>query len=293
MGSYVGQSSYNRFDTVANANGLNYFFSHVKSIFEKDDLTIINLEGPLTQYNTPREKKEFNIKGDPSYVKALTGVEAANLANNHTMDYGKKGYDDTLAGLKKANISGFGEGLNSFHTINGVRIGIIGAKGWSNGKDVKANLAKRIQEIKAKSDLIVVIFHWGDENVNYPNKVQQDLGKYAIDQGAHLVVGSHPHVTQGIEVYKGRNIVYSLGNFCFGANRNPKDKDTFIFQQTFELTDKGIVTKDSKVIPCSISSVKDRNDYRPTPTIGKETQRILGRLTTFSKGFTQSYFKKE
>lgn len=88
---------------------------------------------------------------------------------------------------------------------------------------------------KNNAEIIIVSFHWGTERKYYPNSKQKSLGHYAINCGASLVLGHHPHVLQGIEQYKGRYIVYSLGNFCFGGNSNPKDKDTMIFQQTFTL----------------------------------------------------------
>jgi poly-gamma-glutamate synthesis protein (capsule biosynthesis protein) len=98
-----------------------------------------------------------------------------------------------------------------------------------------------------------------------------------------LVVGAHPHVIQGIEVYNGRNIVYSLGNFAYGGHANPEDMDTFIFQQTFTFID-GVMQDDNEfnIIPAYISSVRGRNNYQPMPVEGAEAERILGRLERFS-----------
>lgn len=114
--------------------------------------------------------------------------------------------------------------------------------------------------------------------------MQQDLAKYVIDQGAHLVLGSHPHVIQGIGSYKGANIVYSMGNFCFGANKNPDDKDTFIYRETFVLTKDGIVSEGNEIIPCSISSVSNRNNYQPKVLTGADKERVLKRIEKYSKG---------
>ena len=88
---------------------------------------------------------------------------------------------------------------------------------------------------KAGAQIIIVNFHWGIEKQYTPDENQKALAHLAIDEGADLVIGHHPHVLEGIEKYNGKYICYSLGNFCFGANRNPKDKDTMIFQQTFTL----------------------------------------------------------
>ncbi len=121
------------------------------------------------------------------------------------------------------------------------------------------------------------------ERSNYPNATQLELGRYAIDQGADLVAGHHPHVIQGIEKYKGRYIVYSLANFCFGGNRNPSDKDTFIFQNAFTFKGKELISVKGKVIPCQVSSVKEVNDYQPTILEGEEKERVLKRILKYSE----------
>ena len=261
-------------------------------IFSEDDLTIVNLEGPLTNRGKKADK-EFAIRGDPAYVQILTSgsVEAVNLANNHTYDYGQAGYDQTIEVLSSAGIDYFGNGKIAYKQVKDVKVAMIGMSGWYNNAANRNSLTQAIQQAKAQADLVVVMFHWGVERENYANNQQQGLAYHAIDTGADLVVGSHPHVIQGIETYKGKHIVYSLGNFSFGANRNPDDKDTFIFQQTFKLTEDGIESIGSQVIPCSISSVTDRNNYQPRPLEGAEGERVMNRLITYSKNFSQSYFR--
>ncbi len=284
LGYYKGQASGGRFDEVAKANGYNYFMQNVKSVFENDDLTIINLEGPLTTRGVAAEK-EFAIRGLPNYTGILKAgsIETVNLANNHTYDYGNVGYTDTITALNKEQIGYFGED-NIYYTIaNDIKVAILGAKGWVSNQNVKNTLKKRIDEAKKQADLIIVEFHWGIERENYANSTQQDLAKYVIEQGANLVLGSHPHVIQGIGSYKGANIVYSMGNFCFGANKNPNDKDTFIYQETFALTADGIVSEGYEVIPCRISSSTSRNNYQPTILEGAEKARVLQRIETYSK----------
>lgn len=284
LGYYKGQSAGGRFDEVASANGYSYFMKSVKSIFETDDLTIVNLEGPLTTRGTAVEK-QFAIRGLPDYTQILTSgsIEVVNLSNNHTYDYQKVGYTDTVDALNDGDIGYFGEENTYYTTVNDITVGVIGAKGWNNSSAVKEKLKKRISEAKAKSDLMIVMFHWGTETENYPNSIQQDLAQYVIDQGANLVLGSHPHVIQGIGNYKGSNIVYSMGNFCFGANKNPSDKDTFIYRESFVLTDEGIYSKGGQVIPCSISSTHTKNDYQPTLLTGIAKERVLNRMAIYSK----------
>ena len=148
---------------------------------------------------------------------------------------------------------------------------------------MKDGIAKLQEE---GADLILACCHWGIERDNYPTDFQQKFGRECIDWGADLVIGHHPHVLQGVEEYQGKYIIYSLGNFCFGGNRNPVDKDTMIAQQTFTFLD-GEKQEDAvfRIIPCAITSDRTRNDYRPTPEQGEEAKRIIGRVNEYSRGF--------
>lgn len=265
-----------------------YFLQNVKDIFASDDLTIVNLEGPLTT-SEERADKQFSFKGDPSYTEILTSgsVEACNLANNHSKDYGIQGYEDTIANVEAAGIKTFGYERTAIWETNGVKVGLAGVYELAEGMDCQDDMTAAIQSLKdAGADLVIVSFHWGVEKENYPDETQQALAHAAIDQGADLVLGHHPHVLQGIEKYQGKYIVYSLGNFCFGGNKNPSDKDTMIFQQTFTLENGEVAEDDAiNIIPCRISSEDDYNNYQPTPAEGEEAQRILGRIQEYSQGF--------
>ncbi|WP_087974222.1 CapA family protein [Oceanobacillus rekensis] len=266
-------------------SGLDHFGKNVAPIFEEDDLTIVNLETTLTNSQNKAEKT-FRFAGKPSYTEILnlSSVEAVNLANNHTFDYLDKGYQDTVTNLDTYNIDSFGYDKVFLKEINDITIGALGYNGWNDTSEVRKQIEKDISSLKEQGAQIVITnFHWGDERHYHPNATQQSLGRFAIDAGADLVLGHHPHVVQGVEEYKSKYIVYSLGNFMFGGNRNPDDKDTFIFQQTFhfafdELTDK----KDIKIIPTSISSVTNRNNYQPTPLDGTEAERVLNKILTLS-----------
>lgn len=156
----------------------------------------------------------------------------------------------------------------------------LGYQGWNT--DIKDQVKSDIEEVRDQADIVIVSFHWGIETKNYPNDVQLELGRFAIDAGADVVAGHHPHVIQGIDKYKGKYIVYSLGNFCFGGNRNPKDKDTFIFQNQFTFSDGELIDSHGIIIPCSISSRKDVNDYQPTVLEGEEAERVMNRILKYS-----------
>lgn len=281
--SYGYQGS---FDHEAKISGLGHFVKNIKDLFSKDDLTMVNLEGPLTTH-TIKKDKQFAFKGDPSYVEILTmgNIDAVNLANNHTFDYFQKGYEDTMKHLKNAGVGYFGYENHLIKEIKGVKVGLLGYTGWSDTPTLRNQIKKDINSLKNKGvQIILVNFHWGVERSYVPNQTQKSLGRFTIDSGADLVVGHHPHVIQGIEEYKGKFIVYSLGNFMFGGNRNPSDKDTFVFQQTFhvkgnKLTDK----KEIKVIPFSISSVSHRNNFQPTPLTGKAADNLKAKIVSLSK----------
>ena len=275
------------YDTSLNAYyenyGADYFLQNVKDIFSADDLTIANFEGTLTD-SDEREDKTFAFKAPASYASILTGgsVEAVNTANNHSHDYGEQSFDDTLAALDDAGIVHFGYDETAVMDVKGIKVGLVGIYELYDHLEREQQLKDNIAKVKADgAQLIVVIFHWGNETETVPDSNQTTLGRIAIDEGADLVCGHHPHVLQGIETYKGRNIVYSLGNFCFGGNSSPSDMDTMIYQQTFTIDADGI-KKDNvtNIIPCSISSAAydGYNNYQPTPAEGDETTRILGKI---------------
>lgn len=275
------------YDTSLNAYyenyGSAYFLQNVKSIFSQDDLTIANFEGTLTESDA-REDKTFAFKGPASFTSILTdgSVEAVNTANNHSHDYGDQSYEDTMTALDAAGIVHFGYDETAVMDVKGIKVGMVGIYELKDHLERKQQLKDNIAKVKADgAQLIVVIFHWGNETETVPDSNQTTLGRLAIDEGADLVCGHHPHVLQGIETYKGKNIVYSLGNFCFGGNSSPSDMDTMIYQQTFTITSEGVQADNvTNVIPCSISSAayEGYNNYQPTPAEGDEADRILEKI---------------
>lgn len=282
------------FPAMFNQNKQNpeYFFSGVKPILVQDDLTIANLETTLTTATQTPDKSfqsaAFYFKGDPSFTQILTsgGIEAVNIANNHSYDYCESGYLDTINNLKTYGIHYFGNEYSDRVTVKGVNISLLGYNTLGvleEGIDLNAlkqNIASDLQIAKTGSDLVIVSFHWGIENASRPNTTQIDLAHWAIDNGADLVLGHHPHVIQPIETYKNKYIVYSLGNFCFGGNKNPWNKDTYIFQQKFIFDSINQCTNELQAIaiPCSVSSHSNYNDYRPKLLYGNDANRVIQRV---------------
>ena len=273
------------YDTSLNAcydnYGADYFFSNVKSIFSADDLTIANFEGTLTD-SEEREDKEYAFKAPAEYAGILTSgsVEAVNTANNHSHDYGDQGYEDTISALDSAGILNFGYDKTIITEVKGIKVGLVGIYELKDHLERKEQLKQNIAKVKSEgAQITIVIFHWGNEKEEVPDSNQTTLAHLAIDEGADLVCGHHPHVLQGIEEYKGKNIVYSLGNFCFGGNQYPSDMDTMIFQQTFTVDQNGVKADNvTNIIPCSVSSDSDYNNYQPTPAEGDEAARILNKI---------------
>ena len=280
------------FNAFAAMNGNAYFFQNVADILKNDDVTFANLEGTLTT-STAREAKQYAFKGDPSYTEILNSgsVEVVTLANNHSSDYGEQSLTDTKTYLTEAGIEYCMGDTYVVKNVNGVKTAFIGIYVLRDGMERETQVRETIAAAKADgAELVIVGFHWGSEKATEPDETQQSLAHIAVDCGADLVVGHHPHVLQGIEKYNGKYIVYSLGNFCFGGNTAPSDTDTIIFRQTFTIRD-GKVQNDDQIgiIPCSITSADGYNDYKPTPANEERSKRIMERINQYSEPFGQSY----
>jgi poly-gamma-glutamate synthesis protein (capsule biosynthesis protein) len=249
--------------------------------FEKDEATFLNLEGPLSDVGNPMQKKHV-FRGPTAYVNILTenSVEAVTLANNHAMDYGQTGYDSTVATLQQAGVP-FVERDSScvFTTENGLTIGLYGAVYYVLDE---AEINSGIAALREQGcDLVIFAPHWGVEGTYRPTDAQVKLGHAAIDAGADIVVGHHPHVLQDMESYNGGLIFYSLGNFSFGGNDHPKDYDSAVIRQEILREYDGTVrVGETSVIPISISSVSDRNNYQPIayPDDSDGYRRVMEKL---------------
>jgi poly-gamma-glutamate capsule biosynthesis protein CapA/YwtB (metallophosphatase superfamily) len=260
---------------------MGYPFSGVRSIFEADDLTIANLEGTLTDQKG-WQNPVFSIRGAPELAEVLVrgGVELVDLANNHSMDYGLAGHEDTKAALTRHGVGHFGDDLVDRRTIAGMRVVNLGYLGGPSGTRVR--MVADVAREKGPETIVIVSFHWGIEGYYATAPDQQRLGRAAIDAGADLVLGHHPHVVQGIESYRDRPIVYSLGNFVFGANSRPADMDSMIFQARFVIEDGAVARVEPTIVPVRISSTPARNDFRPVVLEGAEAQRVLDKVANLS-----------
>ena len=276
-------------------SGLDFPFENTRAIFEADDMTLVNFEGTLTNTKS-KTKNTFSFAAPPEYVQVLTSgsVEAVSLENNHIMDHGEQGYEDTCQALHGAGILYSGHlGSSIYTTETGVDIGMLSYQTF-NGKypAIYEAIAGDIQALRdAGCELVIVSYHWGEEKDYVPNERQVPLGRATIDAGADLVIGHHSHRINPIEEYKGKYICYSLGNFSFAGNTRPDDMDTYIFQQRWRVyLDSGVVENEGfRIIPCSISSQEKINDFKPTPAEEAHSEAIVQRLLDLNKKLEKNH----
>lgn len=254
------ENNSNSFQSVIGTD-YTYPLKNAKEIFAKDDLTLINFEGTLTDSNSPRDK-EFTFKGPKEFVNILTegSVEAVNLANNHSYDYWDKGLTDTKETLKAAGILYSDDKDTAVFEKDGIKIGMAG---FVFPYDLDPIYAA-IDDLRAQGCQIVIIsVHTGVEKMYQPEAVAVSMAHKIIDYGADIYVGHHPHRLQPIEEYNGKFILYSLSNFTFGGQPYLTDKDTAIVQCTFSVLYGELIDMELTVIPYSMTTTFPGNDYCP------------------------------
>lgn len=265
---------------------LNFPFRNFKEILEGDDWSVLNFEGTLTTAgrNPNKTMNDFLFRADPSYVQMLpdNGVECVSLENNHVLDMGEEGLAETKETLRNAGVSYYCESEPLVFTLRGVKMGMLAYQTFDQYDRLYTAVPEAIQALKQQGcEVVIVSYHWGAEKDYAPNDNQQKLAKITIDAGADLVVGHHSHRINPIELYNGKYIVYSLGNFCFSGNSKPDDMSTFVFQIKLRVKD-GVCTNDGFIIiPARISSNAKTNDLIPTPYDKQENiESVLSVLRT-------------
>jgi poly-gamma-glutamate synthesis protein (capsule biosynthesis protein) len=273
----------------AAAHQIDYPFALVRPWFVRDDLTTVNFECTLTTAAKPASK-QWKFKGPASYATIFPAgsVEAVGLANNHSFDYLKQGFDDTAANFKKGHVSAFYQNTPLITTIKGVQVVLLGdctvvGENTTVIDGTPARVLAEIARYKKPDNLVIVVMHWGSELDTVPITWQQAMGHQFIDAGADAVVGAHPHVLQGIEQYKGKYIAYSLGNFAFGGNSLARHPETMILRLTFPLFDGQPGKAMLAVVPCLTTSSTQKNkdgvllnNYQPIPLSGAAAKKVTG-----------------
>ena len=279
LASLHGKRAAGNFLDVAAKQEPEYFLQNVQPIFAADDFTVVNLENVLTDRAlTPKEKST-----DPAYwyraptanteILTSSGVEAVSLANNHTGDYSAAGYKDTVKAVSAAGLEYGGNDRTFYLEKNGFRIAVICHGLWNEGQ--AGAIIRRLQAAEKDSDFQVVFYHGGKEGVHAPEAWRVRASRRLVDNGADLVLGNHPHVLQPREVYKGKEIIYSLGNFCFGGSRRPENR-TVIYQLTLRVENGVLAETASELIPCYVHTGAGTNNYCPAPIADEDQrQRVL------------------
>ena len=281
LASYKDQTTPGSFNEYANNKEPSYFLSKVSNIFKEDDFTILNLENVLTD----QQLEEVNKNSEPAYwyksktdnIKILTtsSIEGLSVSNNHTNDYGPIGKQDTINTIVNSNIQYGDYNKIMYFEKNNYKIAVICKGLWIESQTNE--IIKIIKEAEQNSDYQIVFFHGGQEKIHHPEEWKVNATRKLIDNGADLVIGSHPHVIQPREIYKGKEIIYSLGNFCYGGNRNPENR-TIIYEMNLTIDNNNtLVNENSEIIPCYVYTTKT-NNYQPAPI---EDETIKNKVLNF------------
>lgn len=270
--------------------GDKYFFANFMEFFATDDQTVINLEGVLSDTRKNEVKtKTYRFRGDTAMAKILklSSIDVANMANNHAYDYGRPGYTYTQNALKDQDIAYFGEKNIHIYEKGNIRIAFLGLN-TTHYYDSRAWFRAEIPRLREEEgvDAVVFSFHVGQEYDAHRIARQEEYARAAINAGADLVIMHHPHVVQGMDVYKNRSIFYSLGNFCFGGNirvqrtaNSGKFYDSLgalVVRAELTFSDEGeYLGQQMKLYPVHTSSSAPMNDYQPRFVTGEEAAAVI------------------
>ncbi len=278
--------------------GYDYPLDRVQGFLSTFDFRICNLECPIAPSGIPDRDKKYIFIAPPDAVKILThgGINGVSLANNHTMDFGIPALQATMSILTGNKIQYTGAGNDADEARqpillerNGIRIAVIGCTNIGDNNAYAArntpgiaragleSIKKDVQGLKKFNDFVIVSIHWGDEYADYPSEEQADLAHAIIDGGADGIIGHHSHIYQGIEIYRGRPVCYSLGNFLFGS-RNEDIRDNIVVALSF---------KKSRMKTLEIHALNGINDtehsFQPRKMSGAEAESPLSHLKEISR----------
>ncbi len=237
----------------------------LEALIASSDLNVGTLECPITESNSPKPFQSINLKSPPKTSLIFKLFHAFSLANNHILDYGEEGAEDTQAFLRKNGNHFFGYGENDCSATepftfrkNNVSIALFGITQWYNAtktssgtcSDRSKQLYKKIRNYRREGYFVAVLPHWNYEYTDYPSPASKSLAKKLIKAGANLILGSHPHVVQGFEKHKNSKIFYSLGNFIFSkknlfapSTQDDRPQRTFILECNISENAHDIQTK--------------------------------------------------
>ena len=274
-------------------------FSRVNEGLGAADLTIANLEGALSdEIAPPTEPQTMLFVGNGRFVEGLryAGIDGVSLANNHSRNFGTAGVSDTLALLSAAGIGAFGAGMDlaearrpAVFEVRGVTFAFLGYDGVSYyyaAEEERAGtmpadpalIAADIVAAREQADVVIPYFHWGTEYTHRPSTHQKDLAHLAVEAGAHVVLGTHPHWVQGLEYYRGAAIVYSLGNFVF---------DQRLSQETRQGTIVHLIFRGSRLVSLRLQAIQIEEYYQPFFLPPGPAREVYSQVQEYSPSWTQ------
>ena len=273
--------AYRGFVRTIERNGYGWPFRNLSALTAADDLTVANLEGVLSDRELPKVKKEFNFMGSTAYTEILKqgSVECVTLANNHTHDYDKAGYEDTRRALDDAGVAYFStDTMAVWRNGEGLMIGFLGVSGSLSGNR-GTDYAKRAEILRSMGcSAVITVMHAGTEYQREPDGYQEQIVRKAVACGSALVIGHHPHIVQGYEVRDGVPVVFSLGNCVFGGNVNPPDHDALAVQAELAFQEGELAGITLRLYPISVSGEASWNDYSPVLLDGADAERVLKKM---------------
>ncbi len=283
------------YPAIIEKNGMDYPFKNMLALFQNDDLTMVNLEGVLKDDKTDMKKGvPYHFRGPTAYTEILTraSIEAVNLGNNHTKDFGDSGLASTKEALAAAGVGYCIDRDIYYYEKDGIKIAVLGFY-YAHYNMNRDWVAQALPELKQSHevDFIVVHLHAGEEYSNTHSRNAQSVARKLIDLGADLIIGHHPHVLQGMEVYKNRTIIYSLGNFSFGGTRTPKKATlpTVVAQFKIEFEGKDYQSQQLTLYPARCTGYDNDTVFQPVLVTGTEAEKVMGIIQKDTK-FTLNPF---
>ena len=284
-----------RWAAAIRKNGYDSPFRGVAAELKTGDITIANLESPIARGGVEFSGKKFRFRAEPELAGALkeSGINLVTLANNHTMDFGGQALMETIKNLESAGIGRVGAGKNldearkmTLYTIKGKKIAFLGYSltrpveffagrsrpGTAPG--FEKIFVEDIRRARQEADHVIVSFHWGTEGRSEIQPYQRTVAHKAIDAGADVILGHHPHVLHGIERYKTGIVLYSLGNFTFASKGKSADAGLMVRLRF------GVGKREAELLPLDL--LHRRVGFQPQPVTGKQAAGIIERLNTLS-----------
>lgn len=273
--------------TIRNhGDDFSYPFAATTAILTAADVTVINLEAPLIG-DCPYHDSGFVFCGRPGFAGALAqaGVDVATLENNHIGNYGPRGVEETHGHLEAAGVRWADSGTPAIVDVRGLRFGFLAFNGVGAPIDRDA-MAQAIAALRPQVDVLAVAVHWGAEYVSLPQAAPGiadddpvEIAHLAVDSGADIVLGNHPHWVQAVEIYRGKLITYAHGNFIFDQMWSYETRVGVVGKYTFS---------DAALVSVEFIPVLIHDWAQPVPLEGEEAQAVLDRMRGASETLAQS-----